>query len=116
MEHGSFFNSMMVNSKQRTPEVGEGATEILWSDRHAGTIIEVSPNGKTLKWQRDTARRADKNGMSDAQDWEYTPNPDAPVSTFTLRQNGRWVMQGQPMKGSVSLLIGIRDEYYDFSF
>lgn len=113
---GSFMNLMSDRTVSDTPEVGTGATLIMWTDRQAGTIIWVSPNGKTVKWQRDTATRADGNGMSDAQSYEFTPNPDGKIETFTLRNNGKWKRKGDPMKGSETLLIGIRMEYYDYSF
>jgi hypothetical protein len=112
--YGSFFNTVMNNTAPAEPEVGMGATLLLWSDRHAGTIVAV--NGKTLKWQRDRAIRTDDHGMSDAQGYRYEPNPQAEVETYTLRKNGRWVKAGTPMKGGLTLLVGARHEYYDFSF
>jgi hypothetical protein len=50
-----------------------GATVLMYSDRHAGTIVEVC--GKRLMWQADTASRTDKNGVSDAQSYSYERNP-----------------------------------------
>lgn len=95
-------------------KVNEGATLCHWSDRHAGTVVEVSADGKTLKWQRDYATRSDNNGMSDSQSWAYTKNPETAVKTFTKRKNGYFYERGQKM--GTSYLVEGRCEYYDFSF
>ena len=93
------------------PKVGDGATIIMWSDRKAATIVRVSPSGKSVWIQQDHAKRVDPNGMSECQEYAYTPNPDAPEREYRLR-NGRWKQVG----GSHGLLIGERREYHDFSF
>jgi hypothetical protein len=113
---GSFMNMAGDQTRSEVPEIGMGATLLMWTDRKAGTIIEVSQNGKTVKWQRDRATRADSNGMSDAQSYTYERKLDGKIETFTLRKNGRWKRVGDPMNGSETLLIGTRDEYYDYSF
>jgi len=105
-----------MGSGTTTPKVGDGATILGWTDRHAATVIEVSKSGKTVVAQRDTARRIDKNGMSDCQDYECTPNPNGCRQTFTLRANGAWVERGQPMRGGARLSVGERRPYFDFSF
>ena len=53
MTTGSFINNMMQDSLHPVPEVGMGATQLMWTDRSAGTIIEVSKSGKKLVFQRD---------------------------------------------------------------
>lgn len=98
-----------------TPTVGLGATVNFYSDRHAATVIAVSPSGKTVTVQDDKSIRADKRGMSDNQDYFYIPNENGQISVFTLRSNGRYVVQGSKMNGT-SLTLGSRHEYYDFSF
>ena len=98
------------------PTPGEGATIIHHSDRSACTITEVSANGKRVVVQQDIARRVDKNGMSESQQYEYSPNPEGGKNAFTLRKNGQWIMEGKPMKNGTPLHIGYRDEFYDFSF
>jgi hypothetical protein len=115
MQHGSLQN-LLMGSGTTTPKVGDGATVVAWTDRAAATIVEVSKSGKTVVAQRDTARRIDKNGMSDCQDYECTPNPNGCRETFTLRANGAWVEKGQPMRGGSRLSIGERRPYFDFSF
>lgn len=112
---GSLVNACTGTSKE-TPKVGDGATELCWSDRHGGTIIAVSKSGREVTFQHDKATRTDKNGMSEDQDWTFTPNPTGETQIYTLRKNGRWVTKGSSMHGGTHLSIGHRDEYYDFSF
>lgn len=98
------------------PTVGMGATVCYYSDRHAGTIITVSKSGKRVTVQEDTATRTDKNGMSDAQAYSYEPNPNGSVTTFSKRKNGCWVRVGEGSRSGTGLVLGTRDEHYDYSF
>lgn len=93
-----------------------GATILMWTDRLAVTIVEVSANGRRVVVQRDKATRTDSNGMSDAQSYTYEPDTDAPRQTFTLRKNGQWVRQGDNMGSGTKLSIGHRSHYHDYSF
>jgi hypothetical protein len=112
--YGSLFNRMMDSTNAKDPEVGDGATILLWSDRHAATIIEVvnfksGPNkGKPrlITVQEDKAIRVDNLGMSDVQDYRYERNEQGAKRTYTAKKDGTF-------KG---LLIGHRKHYYDFSF
>ena len=115
MTTGSLVNLIYANSAEPVPAVGMGATILRWTDRAAATIVEVSPSGKSLKVKGDRSIRTDDNGMSDAQSYRYEPIEDIRPITYTLRKNGRWVRQGDPMNGE-SLAIGIRDTYHDYSF
>lgn len=111
-ETGSLVSHVMSGSEPARPEVGMGATILRWSDRHAATIVGVSKSGKTVQVQRDHAKRIDKLGMTDSgQQYEFSRNPDAPIYAYRLGKRG-WRGKG----GSPGLLIGHRDEYYDFSF
>lgn len=67
---GSLFNYLMANN-ETIPEVGKGATVLLYSDRHAYEVIEVSKDLKSVKIQRYAPKRIDANGMSDNQSYEY---------------------------------------------
>lgn len=112
---GSMMNHLYSRIASPEPVVGMGATILGWTDRHAATIVEVSANKKTIVIQQDTATRTDKNGMSESQDYTFTPNPNAARKVYTLRKNGKYHLKGDSIKGS-TILIGERDEYYDFSF
>lgn len=111
----SLTNFMLSGTKgQPDPEVGMGATKLMYTDRHACTIVEVK--GKTIGIQRDNAVRTDNNGMTESQDYEYSPNVNAPIEYFTQRKNGAWVKAKESMRGGTRLRIGERKEYYDYSF
>jgi hypothetical protein len=113
MNTGSLINKLADESTQSTkPEVGMGATVILWSDRKAATIIEVSKTAHRVVVQFDTATRVDSNGMSDAQSYTYEPNPEGGVETYSRRRDGSYRVVG----GQGRLLLNVRDAYHDYSF
>lgn len=105
---------MVENKVEIEPVVGMGATIVMWSDRAPATVVEV--NGKKVKVQHDNWQRIDNNGMSDAQEYTYSPNPQAGYIEFSKRSNGAWVAVGQPVKGGIRLVLGERRRYYDHSF
>jgi hypothetical protein len=106
-ETGSLINHVMSRESVK-PEIGMGATILCWSDRHAATIIKMTPKSVTV--QRDKAIRTDKNGMSESQDYTYERNENGSISTFRLTKRG-W-----RNKSGEGLRIGDRREYYDYSF
>lgn len=112
-ETGSLVNHVMADNRTVAELVkpGDGATLLLWSDRHAYTVVEVLP-GKVGAC-RDRAIRNDDHGMSDSQEYRYERNPDSGVEWFKLHKDGRYHSGG--IKGPV-LIIGYRDHYFDFSF
>lgn len=114
---GSIINHIYSASAGAVPEVGAGATILSWTDRYAGTIIEVrSPTDFTV--QEDRAIRTDNRGMSEAQEYEYRANPAGRVWHFkavsrgyakgSLREGGR--------KDGCGVIVGVRRSYHDFSF
>lgn len=111
----NMMSNIYASSKQLAPEVGMGATELMYTDRHACTIIAVkSPTRIVL--QRDTATRSDENGMSDSQRYEYAPNPEAAKFEASLRKNGRWIKSGESARNGTTIAIGFRKEYHDYGF
>lgn len=110
--YGSINNRLMEqDAAPPVPEVGMGATELCYSDRHAYTVIEVrSPT--TIVVQRDKATRVDSNGCSDAQAYTYELETNGAQVVVTRRRNGQWKSKG----GGAVFAIGYRDEHYDFSF
>lgn len=128
MNYGSLHNHLYSRQTigQPEPEVGMGATILFYSDRQACTIVNVGKINNTIyiDVQKDLAKRTDNNGMSDCQSYEYSPNPDGSIRTFRFNnktqkweccyknpETGRWnVSKGEGLK------IGVREEYYDFSF
>lgn len=67
---GSFFNMVMGNNST-LPEVGKGATILLWTDRHAYEVMEVSDDKKSCIIEQYLPERVDKLGMSDHQEYKY---------------------------------------------
>jgi L-2-hydroxyglutarate oxidase LhgO len=113
---GSLTNYLMSGTKgQPVPAVGMGATLLGWTDRHPATIVAVGPNARWVDAQDDDYKRIDKNGMSESQEYEFSPNPKAPIVRYSLRKDGGYVRVGDSMSGA-RLRIGDRDCYYDFSF
>lgn len=112
---GNLMNRMEETVGSPTPEVGMGATILMFSDTYACTVIKIhSPKRVTV--QEDTAIRTDKNGMSESQDYTFTPNPEGPTYVVTLRKNGQWIIEGQSMKQGTVVRLGGRRRYFDFGF
>lgn len=102
-------------------EVGTGATQICYSDRHAFTVVEVlSPT--RLRVRQDKAVRTDDNGMSSSQSYDYVPNPQGTEAVISLRKSkhipeGVWVEVGFSEKeAGCRFHVGSRREYHDYSF
>jgi len=104
---GNLDSWMLLHSAQPVPKIGEGATIILWTDRYAGTIIKITRC--QIHVQRDVAVRQDDRGMCETQDYTYRPDPQGPLYIFRKTKRGY-------KAGSCGLVIGERDEYYDYSF
>ena len=138
MTYGSILNRIDENRCYKldfVPEIGMGATEYMYSDRHAYSVASYHPNWRNKGFEivglkRDHAKRVDGNGMSESQTWEFTPNPESNPSflrskfydhpklgkvkiyepvTWNQKSN-RW------NKGGNNIVIGHRSEYYDYSF
>jgi hypothetical protein len=124
---GSLVNHLYARGVkgQPTPEVGMGATLLSYTDRHAGTITKVETiRGKMyITVQEDHSKRIDKNGMSECQDYEYSPNANGRTETFRTATNGMWERvykspeTGRWKKSTCGgVRIGSRETYHDFSF
>ncbi len=114
---------------ETAPEVGMGATTYQYSDRKAWTVMKVSPSGKTVTLQRDTAKLLNgyQSGEEDAlkfypggfaghtagnQRYEYSPNPEGETCKATLRKDGTWRVS----RINERVKLGGRHEHYDFNF
>jgi hypothetical protein len=115
MNTGSLVNNIMAQSQEPEVVEGMGATMLMYTDRKPFTIIEVV-NQKEIRLQADNYVRTDNNGMSDSQNYEYSPNPLGTIYTATKRKNGHWVTKGHTTKSGTYWGIGHRSAYYDFSF
>lgn len=105
-----------ATGKPVEPETGMAATEIMFSDRHAGTIVEVlrfksgerKGQIRAVVWQRDNATCTDYT----AQTYTYERDENAPRVVFTLRPDGTYRRQGGKL---AALALGRRDEHYDIT-
>lgn len=123
-ETGSLVNHVYSHTGNLKPEIGMGVTMLFWSDRHAGTIVEMFKIGKrvALKVQADKVRRIDTNGMSESQSYECSRDPAGAVAWYRANVNGGWqkvVFNPVTMRWSKDgggLIVGWRDAYHDYSF
>lgn len=114
--YGNIMNRIEETIRPAVPEIGMGATILMWSDRIACTIVEVNAKKTRIVIQHDNAIRTDKNGMSESQEYCYEPNADGVKIVATLRKNGTFVEQGESMKNGTIVRIGERRHYHDYSF
>lgn len=95
--------------------IGDGATIYIGSDRTAATVVKVTP--KTVTLQRDNSTPAADFDFYANQSYDFTPNPEAGESVFSLRQDGKLYMRGTEMgRNGIRCSIGTRDQYRDPSF
>lgn len=99
----------LLSGSSTAPAVGGGATILGWTDRHPGTVVSVSPSGKTAVVREDRAVRVDGNGMSDCQEYRYESDPQGCTWTARLTKRG-WRAAG------AGVVFGRREKYHDFSF
>lgn len=121
MNSGSLINNLLA-SNSAMPEVGMGATLLSYTDRSPATVVAWDAKKMVVIVQEDNYTRIDSNGMSESQEYEYTPNPNAPLEFFKWTKKG-WVrmMYNKEtnrwnMRPSGGLCVGHRERYYDFSF
>ena len=80
---GGFFNQMMGNNSS-IPVVGEGATILMYSDRHAYEVTEVNEDGSECKIRPMTCKFVG-SGYGDEQ-YEYESNPEGGESTVAWNE------------------------------
>ena len=124
-ETASLVNHLYSRATEGEPEpvVGMPATLLSWTDRNPATVIEVNMSKRYIVVQDDDYRRVDSNGLSESQEYQYTPNPDAPKRIFRKDRKGQWVQHRlNPETNRLvqargcGLRLGERERYYDFSF
>lgn len=113
-QFGSIQNQISGTSPERTFEVGDGMTKVMWTDRKPYTIIAISKSGKTMVVQEDKAIRTDDLGMSDAQQYEFERDPEGPTLQIRKAKDGQWYTSGG-MKSGTKFAAG-RSCYHDYSF
>jgi hypothetical protein len=110
------------------PFVGQAATTLSWTDRHAATVTEV----ETLKsklWSyeirvtQDRATVVSGSAHDGSAVFEFAPNSHGYSETYRQnRKTGTWFKgyinhdTGNFKKGSGGLILGRRDHYVDPHF
>lgn len=90
------------------PTIGMGATEMMYSDRRPFTVIGMTE--KTVTVQADKATRIDKNGMSECQEYEYSPDPTGEIVVLHATKKRGWCNKNR------RFTLGFRRKYFDYSF
>lgn len=129
-ETGSVMNhlySRMVVGEP-APEVGMGATILMWTDRRAATIVSVKASpGKRYEYEieitDDRTVLVSGNVNDGSAVWEERPDPDGYRTLYVKkRDSGEWVRAVRGANGRVKLergaglRIGERDTYRDPCF
>jgi hypothetical protein len=122
-ETGSVINHLMSRSVigEPTPDVGMGATILMWSDRHAGTITMIK--GDIIEVTEDDYKPISGSILNGDVKWEFTYNPNGRTSYFRKSKTGLWenvVFNKETGRWKKSngqgLIIGRREKYYDPHF
>lgn len=121
---GSLINHVLSGSTTgEPPYAGMPATLLAWSDRYPATVVEVNNLKRYIIVQEDDARRIDRNGLSEQQVYEYTPNPNGHRRIFRKMKNGQWAehfinpeTKRLVKASSCGLWLGHREKYEDPSF
>ena len=117
-------NGMISDSfRSAKPTVGMPATFLSFTDRHAGTVSEIISPKKIRVERCDYKVTNEVKNYGDNVEYEYLPrsveelNEKPEGSIYTLRKNGKWIMQGASMdQTGLSVMLGAREEYYDPHF
>jgi hypothetical protein len=115
MRFSNIVNTIIDAHQNADPVVGDGVTELCYTDRRAYTIIKIISN-KEIIIQRDKTIRLDPKGMSDCQRYEYSTDKTGETVTLTKRNNNKWYVKTIPMRYSNIFIIGLRNRYHNFSF
>jgi hypothetical protein len=106
MEYGNVLHGVRGHNEMPDVQVGDGMTELMWSDRRAYTVVGRSASGKTLEIQGDTVTSYDEGGY--ARGYERNTS----LRTKTVRWSAK---RGAFVSGGSRFIMG-RDAYYDRSF
>lgn len=135
MNIGTQTNSLVNNLYSRmtvgapAPVVGMAATTLLWTDRHAATVTEVTEmTSKVWAYQiivvEDITTVVSGSAHDGSAVFSSVSNPDGyPILYRMDRKTGQWVKghisseTGKFKKSNVGgLILGRRDHYVDPSF
>lgn len=85
---GSVQNYLMGNNSSK-PEIGKGATVLMWTDRYTYEVMRVSKDGTKVIVQQYLPERIDKLGMTDSgQQYKYEKLNG--VDKYIVWRNNAW--------------------------
>lgn len=101
--------------------IGDGVTLNYYSDEKPATVVEIDSKGKWIKVQMDIAKRIDKNGMSDCQEYEYFRDENGYIRTFyktRIKDYTVFTDTGRSTYDSygIYLSLKVRRKYFDYTF
>lgn len=101
--------------------IGDGVTLNYYSDEKPATVVEIGPKGKWIKVQMDIAKRIDKNGVSDCQEYEYFRDENGYIRTFyktRIKDYTVFTDTGRSTYNSygIYLSLKVRRKYFDYTF
>tara|TARA_R110001592_G_scaffold65785_3_gene202067 strand:- start:1464 stop:1994 length:531 start_codon:yes stop_codon:yes gene_type:complete len=106
---GGFVNQMMGNNATE-PKVGEGATELMYSDRNPYEVLSVSEDGSECQIRRMSAKITNEGGIYGQQTWEFTSN-EGEGETLKWHPKKGWCRYSETIEIQKSLANKLRNEY-----
>lgn len=106
--------NLALRDKISFPIVGNGATILRYTDRHAYEVLSVSKDNKVATLIR--YKRKPKKGLTLA-DNDYIYDEFIGKTFNIYLKKGKWKMLNTFGKyDNINIIFGVKDEYYDLSF
>ena len=102
--YGSLNNRLLEYENQIVPEVGMGATELMWSDRYPYTIIKVLGKARIMVQEDKYVELPNGNEV-------FERDPEGEIKTLVKTTRG-WKIRGQ----KTYFRLNMRSYYIDPSF
>lgn len=100
--------SLVIWKLTPIPEVGQGGSQRVGSDRYPFTVIGVSPSGHEITIQRDKPVHISGSFQNGDYHYDFDQNPNGAIL------KGRWSTKfGKYIVGGSSVSIGTRSYYQD---
>ena len=112
--------NILMSNNDTTPTEGSYATIMRYTDRNVYFVNSVSSSGKRAIIERARPVRIDSLGMTDSQNYKYERVPNQVTEEIKFFR-GKWRKvytnwEGKKTSEPISIIFGIADEHYDYSF
>lgn len=112
--YGSLTNRILENQGSPEPEIGMGATEVMYSDREPWEIIGIERNrqGEVRRITlRHMSSKLPEGSPIGSNNWIITPDENGRVITIkkarkNCKSHNKWG----------NFILGFADKFYDWSF